>query len=111
MTRYQHAAARSLLAGLIAVIASFPGLIEADAAPVHGQIRWVTVVNGVDSSPVVEKGVLYIGSADDKLYALDAETGAALWATNVAGVASSPEVAKDLVYIGSDSGNVYALTN
>ena len=35
--------------------------------------------NFVSSSPAVVNGVLYVGSEDDKLYALDARNGKTLW--------------------------------
>jgi outer membrane protein assembly factor BamB len=33
----------------------------------------------VDSSPAVANGVVYVGSYDTNIYALDARTGAKLW--------------------------------
>ncbi len=61
------------------------------------------------SSPAVANGVVYVGSSDYNLYALDASTGAFLWkyaAENV--IRSSPAVANGMVYVASDDGNVYA---
>ena len=55
-------------------------------------------------------GVVYIGSDDSNLYALNASTGAKLWSyATGAAVQSSPAVANGVVYFGSDDGNVYAL--
>jgi len=55
-------------------------------------------------------GVVYVGSDDGGIYALDAATGKVLWKTNTGGpVKSSPEVADGVVYVGSDDGGVYAL--
>jgi outer membrane protein assembly factor BamB len=55
-------------------------------------------------------GVVYVGSVDDNVYALDASTGAKLWsyATGHA-VVSSPAVVNGVVYVGSVDDNVYAL--
>jgi len=65
---------------------------------------------GVISSPAVANGVVYVGSVDDNVYALNATTGAKLWSYTSAGpVQSSPAVANGVVYVGSNDYNVYAL--
>ena len=62
------------------------------------------------SSPAVANGVVYFGSGDGNIYALNASTGAKLWSYTTGNpVDSSPAVANGVVYIGSDDGNVYAL--
>ena len=64
----------------------------------------------MDSSPAVVNGVVYIGSDDGNVYALNASTGAMLWSFTTGGrVESSPTVVNGVVYIGSDDDNVYAL--
>jgi len=64
----------------------------------------------VDSSPAVANGVVYVGSGDYKVYALNARTGAKLWSYRTGSfVWSSPAVANGVVYIGSSDGKVYAL--
>ena len=64
----------------------------------------------MESSPAVANGVVYVGSDDGNVYALNAATGARLWSyTTGAYVESSPAVANGVVYVGSDDGNVYAL--
>lgn len=56
-------------------------------------------------------GVVYIGSDDDNIYALDAHTGAKLWSyATGGGVDSSPAVVNGVVYVGSSDGNVYAFS-
>lgn len=62
------------------------------------------------SSPAVANGILYVGSLDDKIYALSATTGAAIWTTPTQGaVVSSPAVVNNVVYVGSYDDKVYAL--
>ncbi len=57
------------------------------------------------SSPVVRNGVVYIGSWDYYLYALNAETGAFLWDYATRGpIESTPAVANGVVYVGSTEG-------
>ena len=56
-------------------------------------------------------GIVYVGSFDDKVYALNASTGATVWTATTGGqVFSSPAVANGIVYVGSDDGNVYTLS-
>jgi outer membrane protein assembly factor BamB len=58
----------------------------------------------------VVNGVVYVGSFDDNLYALNATTGALLWKYTAGnGVGYSPAVANGGVYVGSDDDNLYAL--
>jgi outer membrane protein assembly factor BamB len=62
------------------------------------------------SSPALVNGVVYVGSFDDHLYALDAATGAKRWSFRTgASIRSSPAVANGVVYVGSEDGRLYAL--
>lgn len=64
----------------------------------------------VRSSPAVAGGILFVGSYDRNLYALDAQRGKPLWKyTTHGGIASSPLVAEDLVFFGSEDNILYAL--
>jgi outer membrane protein assembly factor BamB len=64
----------------------------------------------VDSSAAEVDGVVYIGSEDFSLYALNATTGALLWSFPTGGfVESPPAVANGVVYFGSDDNHLYAL--
>jgi outer membrane protein assembly factor BamB len=64
---------------------------------------------GFDVLPVVSDGVLFVGSADNNLYALQ-EDGTVQWVfTCKAGIHSSPIVYGDNVFFGSDDGQVYAV--
>jgi outer membrane protein assembly factor BamB len=69
-----------------------------------------TSSSSTQSSPAVVNGVVYFGSDDGNLYALNASTGAELWSFKTgSNVISSPAVANGVVYVGSNDGNVYAL--
>jgi outer membrane protein assembly factor BamB len=72
--------------------------------------RWTAKTGGaVYSSPAVANGVVYVGSYNGKVYALNASTGASVWTAATGGaVWSSPAVANDVVYVGSLDGKVYA---
>jgi len=62
------------------------------------------------SSPAVADGVVFVGSYDGILYALNASTGAKIWQRRTGGpIWSSPAVAGGVVFVGSDDGNLYAL--
>ena len=61
------------------------------------------------SSPAVANGVVYVGSWDGNVYALDAKTGAKLWSYDAQyGVESSPAVTNGVLYIGASNGYMYA---
>lgn len=62
------------------------------------------------SSATVAAGIVYIGSADKKLYAIEAETGREKWHFDTQGIVrSTPAVAYGLVFIGSYDHHVYAV--
>jgi outer membrane protein assembly factor BamB len=61
------------------------------------------------NSPVVSDGVVYVGSLDDKVHALNASTGAVvLTYTTCDVVISSTAVANGVLYVGSYDHLVYA---
>ena len=62
-------------------------------------LKWSYATGGrVESSPAVANGVVYIGSWDRNVYALNASTGALLWSYATGGyVESSPAVANGVV--------------
>ena len=56
--------------------------------------------------------MVYVGGADNNLYAIDAATGQQRWAYKTEyWVVSSPAVIDGVVYVGSTDGNIYALGN
>jgi outer membrane protein assembly factor BamB len=62
------------------------------------------------SSPAVAGGKVYVGSYDDNVYCLDADTGSKIWNYSTGNyVWSSPAVAGGKVYVGSGDYNVYCL--
>jgi len=67
--------------------------------------------DSVTSSPTVVDGTVFVGSSDDNLYAIDAETGEQIWQFQTRDeVFSSPAVADSMVFIGDDyGGNLYAI--
>lgn len=68
------------------------------------------LTGGGASSPAISNGILYIGSANGNLYALNATDGIKLWNYSTGGsVDSSPAVGNGIVYVGSLGGGFYAL--
>ncbi len=62
------------------------------------------------SSPAVSNGVVYIGSGDRNVYALDAASGRLRWKFRTGNVVhSSPAVSNGMVYVGSWDAYFYAL--
>lgn len=61
------------------------------------------------SSPVVANGLVYFGSGDQHLYAVDAASGTLRWKLRTGDVVhGSPACAEGLVVVGSWDGRVYA---
>src|SRR5207248_9606607 len=62
------------------------------------------------SDLVVANGVVYVGSDDSNVYALNASDGSMKWKFVTGSVVQfSPSVANGVVYISSSDGNVYAV--
>ncbi|MFL5760219.1 MAG: PQQ-binding-like beta-propeller repeat protein [Thermomicrobiales bacterium] len=82
-----------------------PGLGEPATFP------WIFRVGSpVISSPAVANGVVYVGSDNSNLYALDSFSGPAKWIYKAEGpIESSPAIAGGTVYFGSDDHNLYAV--
>jgi outer membrane protein assembly factor BamB len=58
----------------------------------------------------VSDGIVYFGSDDKNVYALDAVTGDVVWVTSTgAKVQSSPAVTDDMVFVGDTDGRLYGL--
>ena len=77
----------------------------------QGNIKWKFETGAsIHSSPAVAYDTVYFGSADGKLYAVDAATGTERWEFKTGSwVESSPAVVNGVVYFGSNDGNFYAL--
>ena len=60
------------------------------------------------SSPVVAAGMVFVGSDDGYLYAVNATTGTRMWASWVGTDINSPTLAHDKVFITSTFGTLFA---
>lgn len=77
-------------------------------------LLWTYKTGGsVTSSPTIVDGVVYVGSQDRNLYALNATTGEFLWKYNTMErndyVSSSPAVSNGVVYIGGLKTKIHAV--
>lgn len=87
------------------------GIYAGPGVPALHGVKWSFHTSGeVTSSPAIAGGVVYFGSNDGKLYAVDAGTGAQRWKfATKSRVTSSPAVSGGLVFFGSFDGNFYAV--
>jgi outer membrane protein assembly factor BamB len=87
------------------------GVYEAQGAPQLAGPRWQVPLGAViGSSPAIADGVLYVGSSNGYLNALDADSGSWRWRWKAGGsIVSSPAVVSGTVYFGSLDNYFYAL--
>ena len=82
------------------------------SGPSSPEVRWSYATGGqIYSSPVIGRdGTIYVGSNDNKLYAINSD-GSLKWSYTTGGwVAVVPAIAADgTVYVGSDDAKLYAL--
>jgi outer membrane protein assembly factor BamB/tRNA A-37 threonylcarbamoyl transferase component Bud32 len=81
------------------------------ALGLNREVRWrFRARRGFLASPVMQEGLLFIGSLDWHLYALDVRSGWAAWRHRTNGpVVSTAAVWENLVFFGSADGYFYAL--
>ena len=87
------------------------GVYEDPGVAKLSSVKWKFHTSGMMiGSPAVVGGVVYVGSTDGNLYAVDAEDGALKWKFNTQSrVPSSPAVAGGVVYFTAYDGNFYAV--
>lgn len=77
-----------------------------------GRERWSHRLNSpVVGMPLLQRGVIYIGAGDGKVYTFESATGKPLGAPLATGgpIATTPVGWGDLVFVGSNDGYLYAL--
>jgi outer membrane protein assembly factor BamB len=87
------------------------GIYAGAGVPKFHGIRWSFHTNSeVVSSPAIVGGVVYVGSNDGNLYAIDESSGKLHWKFETgSAIPSSPAVAAGIVYFASYDGNFYAV--
>jgi outer membrane protein assembly factor BamB len=73
-------------------------------------LRKLKAAGPIKSSPVVADGIIFFGSNDGHIYAVNAETGREAWRLKTGDkVTRSAAVVDGVVYIASEDGFCYAL--
>jgi eukaryotic-like serine/threonine-protein kinase len=87
------------------------GAYNAVGVPRLTGLKWKFHTGGlIVSSPAIAGGLLYVGSTDGYLYAVDVKSGSMKWKfASKARVVSSPAVAGGVVYFASYDGWFYAI--
>jgi outer membrane protein assembly factor BamB len=86
-----------------------PGFVVALRAA-DGRTLWRFRAGVIESSPLVVRGLVVVGSWDGAVYALDAGTGRVRWRFRTAAkVKAGPALAGRTLFIGSYDGGFYAL--
>ena len=76
-----------------------------------GSLKWKYKTDGkIFSSPITKNGVVYIGSEDGFLSAIEEKSGNLKWKFKTNGaIHSSPSLYENIIYFGSFDGNYYAV--
>jgi len=75
------------------------------------RLLWKFKTGGpIKSSPVIDAGLVFVGSADANIYAIDLEKGKQVWAYKTAdAVEATPCIVAGSLFVGSADGFLYAL--
>ncbi len=88
---------------------SQPGFVVAMNAKT-GRQKWRFKTGVVESSPLVVGRIVYFGTWNHRVYALDIRSGTVRWSYDTGDeIDSSAAYADGMVYIGTNSGRVFAL--
>lgn len=76
-----------------------------------GDIKWKFKTDGkIFSSPIAQNGVVFIGSEDGFLYAIEEKSGKLKWKFKANGaIHSSPSIYENTIFFGSFDGYYYAV--
>ncbi|MEN6611015.1 MAG: PKD domain-containing protein [Methanoregulaceae archaeon] len=85
---------------------------DASMSPVRGHAVWTyTTGSAVSSSPAIIGGIVYVGSEDGNLYAINADSGTLVWKYQTGSyISSSPKVSDGIVYVGGGDRVLYAIS-
>ncbi len=65
--------------------------------------------NAIEANPGTGNGMVYVGSTDNNVYAVDIATGRRAWSYQTGAVTAAPEVAGGVVCLSTTEGHFYAL--
>ncbi len=85
------------------------GYVEA-ALPDKLEIRWkFKTSDAIEGAAAIVQGVVYVGSFDQHLYAIDLASGTQKWKTKLGPIKAAPGVREGVVYVGDVDGKFYAV--
>jgi outer membrane protein assembly factor BamB len=90
---------------------SHSGHVSNNESPDSAKLLWTcTTGRGVQSSPAVANGYLFVGCRDSQVWCINASTGIPIWKIPFHyEVWSSPAIDNEHVYVGTDDGYLYCL--
>lgn len=89
---------------------SAQGVAAVELADAYQPAWTYKTAGAVLSSAVIVEGVVYVGSEDKHLHAIDAATGKMKWKFAAGSlIDASPVVDGEVVYVGTDGGMMYAI--
>jgi outer membrane protein assembly factor BamB len=113
MRRNRFAPALLAAVLLVAVAGTTPATARTQPT---GAVQWVTDLgHGAVSGPTLGKDLLYVGTGEGTVEAVDPVTGELVWVTDltafgsVTGAATTPALGKDVLYTGTSGGQLIAL--
>jgi len=76
-----------------------------------GNIKWrFKAKRALTSSPIYANGIIYVGSVDTLLYALDAKSGYIIWRFRMAkATISTPFITDNYIFTGSVDSHIYCI--
>ncbi|NJD51809.1 MAG: PQQ-like beta-propeller repeat protein [Candidatus Methanoperedens sp.] len=81
-----------------------------DSSPVPLELRWEYRIGTSEiSAPIIDAGILFVGSDDNNLYAIDAVKGELKWQFPTLGKVYTPAAKNGVVFAASFDNNIYAL--
>ena len=76
-----------------------------------GGVKWKREISRGSSTPAVANGLVIVSSWDERLYAMDADTGASVWNFWAGGpISRGPTASENAVFFGADDGCAYSVS-
>jgi outer membrane protein assembly factor BamB len=76
----------------------------------NGRMRWLRQIGPTESSPLVARGVVYVGDWNGRVWALDAANGHTRWTTDLRGaIKGSVALSGQRLFIGTYGGELASL--
>ncbi|MCX9089218.1 MAG: PQQ-binding-like beta-propeller repeat protein [Candidatus Methanoperedens sp.] len=81
-----------------------------DSSPIPLELKWkYHIGNSEISTPIIDAGILFAGSDDNNLYAIDAVKGELKWQFPTLGKVYTPAAKNGVVFAASFDNNIYAI--